>query len=227
MNLTKKNLFKYIANFEKDINDYIKQNSGSEQISSFDELTLEFDKISTFIINDNNIPESVLNFISAENFEKDAILPTGYEPIKSILNLYEFIKDFAQSNIDKAIKNKDFESVIDNLTLAIKTDIHNVPMLEVVAQKFKELNLNSELIELYKLMFVYTLNPLYFEKIGDILFDIEEYEEALDAYLNCAEGSEEYSRIYEKLAEVFGKINDNDSRIACLEHAKRIQEENG
>lgn len=109
----------------------------------------------------------------------------------------------------------------------IKQDIKNISMVEEVAPVFIENKLYKELIELYRTEFFYSMNPLCFEKIGDVFFTEEKYEEALDSYMSCAECSENYSQIFEKLADVFGKLNDNDSRIACLEQIKIIKGNNG
>ncbi len=123
------------------------------------------------------------------------------------------------SSLYKSKANKIINDFIDNP--------QNIKLIDSVEKDFIDTKLYTELIELYRLEFFYTMNPICFEKIGDILYKQKKYEEALDSYLSCAEISENYSPIFKKLGKVFGKINDNDSRLACIEQAKLIERENG
>lgn len=128
-----------------------------------------------------------------------------------------------EKDIKTAIKKKNFKKAMKDIILAVKEDIKNVVLIENLAGEFLEQGLVNDLIEMYKLMFYYTVNPLYFEKIGDILYEKEEYSDAIENYLNCAEGMGRYSPIYRKLANVFDKINDNESKLECLRQVEIIE----
>lgn len=118
-----------------------------------------------------------------------------------------------------AIENKDYKKASEVLSLAFLENSQNIDLIKYIEKEFIDSELYNEVIELYKLEFIYTSNPICFEKIGDIYVLTNELEQALDAYLNCAEISEDNHDIYIKLADVFGKLNDNESRIACLKQA--------
>ena len=129
----------------------------------------------------------------------------------------------SEKDIKTAIKKKDFSKAMNNIILAVKEDMKNVVYIENLADEFIENGLSNDLIEMYKLMFYYTVNTIYFEKIVDVLYKNEEYSEAVENYLNCAEGIGGYSQIYKKLANVFEKLNDNESKLACLKQVEIIE----
>ena len=128
-----------------------------------------------------------------------------------------------EKDIKTAIKKKNYQKAMKDIINAVREDMKNVVLVELLEKDFIENNLLNDLIEMYKMMFYYTIKPTYFEKIGDILYRQEEYSEALDNYLNCAEGIGGYSQIYKKLADVFEKLNDNESSLACLKQAELIE----
>lgn len=128
-----------------------------------------------------------------------------------------------EKDIKTAIKKKNYKKAMDAIISAVREDMKNVVLIEHLEKEFIENNLLNDLIEMYKLMFYYTIKPIYFEKIGDILCKQEEYSEALENYLNCAEGMGGYSQIYRKLADVFEKLNDNESKLACLKQVELIE----
>ena len=151
-------------------------------------------------------------------------LPQEYEPLKKIYQLHSYIKQYCENKIKNSNNN---EEMLDYLSFALEVNPNNVSLFNYVIEQYEEAELNKELINVYKLMFFYLLNPVYFEKMGDIYYKMEEWNSALDAYLTCAESSDEYAEIYKKLANVFEKINDNESRLACLAHAETIEDSNG
>jgi len=220
MNLTEKNLFKYLKDYSERIYHFINNETIDEAVLK--DLLNDFDDISVFLILSDKTPKIVKDYISAENFDENTNLPEDYSEIKSVLKLREYITKKCTKNIKNSIKNKNFTDIIKYISIGLKADNKNTVLAENIAEMYKENELYSNLIELYRIMFIYTENPLYFEKIGDTYYDTEKFNEAIDSYLNCAEATEDYVQIYEKLAKTFGKVNDNESRIACLNHIKQI-----
>ncbi len=115
----------------------------------------------------------------------------------------------------------------ESLCKAIELSPKNVKLVEELAPRFIKAGLQEELIKLYKIAYIYNIEPEYFEKIGDLYNDIENYEEAINYYLNYCESTEPASRIYYKLAEIFEKNNDSESAQTSLEFAKKLEAENG
>ena len=88
----------------------------------------------------------------------------------------------------------------------------------------KENKLYKELIELYRTAFIYTTDPVNLEKIGDIQAILKNYNEAIDSYLSFAEINGPTTNIYDKLANLFEKINDESSKLACIEQKKMLED---
>lgn len=114
----------------------------------------------------------------------------------------------------------------EELCKAIEETPKNVKLVDKFATRFKKAGLYEELIKLYKLGFIYNLEPKYFEKIGDLYRKLENYEEALNYYLNYCEITNPTPKIYYKLAEVFEKNNDIESKQSCIDFAKKLESEN-
>lgn len=225
MELTEHNVSLYIDNYSSDIDEVINSNIvDREKLYS---ILSEFDNISAFIISKKSTPDDVKTFLSEEYLNPDSNISNKYIGLKSIFKLKSYIKNIAEKEIKKALKNKDYSKVISELAMAITTDIKNIVMFEYIIDLLKEKEQFKKIIELYRMMFVYTLNPMYFEKIGDAFADMNNYQEAIDSYLSCAEYTDNYAEIYEKLAEMFKKVNDEESRIACLKQVDAIRGENG
>lgn len=115
----------------------------------------------------------------------------------------------------------------EELCRAIEDHPKNVKLVDKFATRFKKARLYEELIKLYKMAFVYNVEPKYFEKIGDLYTKIENYEEAINYYLNYCESTKPTPKIYYKLADVFEKNNDSESKHACLDFAKKLETEHG
>lgn len=222
MELNNENIFKAINNLDSKISAImnIEFNLETDKVN---DILLNYFEISDFLVTKSDTPENVISFIILGDDLIDIKLPQEYEPLKKIHDLYDYIKIYIEKNIQFALEENDYNKIYKLLSFAMKTNVKNIVLAEYIADKFEQCGLNKELIDLYKLMFIYNLNPKYFEKIGDIYYKMEEYQDALDSYLNCAEVSEEYAEIYRKLANVFETINDNDSRLACLSHAEIIE----
>lgn len=221
MELCKDNIFDYIQNLSFEIDEIISS-------SEFDRVRIKnvlysYQKITSYLIT-IELFEDVRNFIIAGQDMAEAQLPKEYESLKKIYELHSFVKQYCENKIKTS---SDCFEKYDYLGFALEINPNNVYLFNYVIEEYEKLELHKELISVYKLMFFYLLNPIYFEKIGDLYYKMEEWNNALDAYLTCAESSEEYAEIYKKLADVFEKINDNDSRLACLEHARTIEGANG
>lgn len=113
------------------------------------------------------------------------------------------------------------------LCKTIEESPKNVKLVDKLATRFKKAGLYEELIKLYKLGFIYNVEPKYFEKIGDLYTKIGNYEEAINYYLNYCESTKPKAKIYYKLAEIFEKNNDLESRQSCLDFAKKLEAELG
>ena len=77
----------------------------------------------------------------------------------------------------------------DKICKEIELNPKNVSLTENLEERFKKAVLQEELIKLYKIAFIYNVEPRYFEKIGDLYNEIENYEEAINYYLNYCESS--------------------------------------
>lgn len=115
----------------------------------------------------------------------------------------------------------------DEICKEIELNPKNVSLVENLEERFKKAGLQEELIKLYKIAFIYNVEPKYFEKIGDLYNEVENYEEAINYYLNYCESSKVTPEIYYKLADTFKKNNDLESHHACIEYAKKLELENG
>ena len=115
----------------------------------------------------------------------------------------------------------------ESLCNAIEINPKNVKLVEELAPRFIKAALQEELIKLYKIAYIYNIEPEFFEKIGDLYREIENYEEAINYYLNYCESTEPTPNIYYKLAELFERNNDSESAKASLEFAKKLESENG
>lgn len=224
MKLSVKNIFAQINNYYSEVENFI--NSEEFNVTKCFELLDKYKSLSTFIISHKNIPENVAVFLISDENVEDIVLPLEYVGLKGILSLRNYIRNYYDKLIKTDLKKGAFEQIIENIVYAIRLDIKNVSMFEYIVEHYELNNLDKELIEVYKLLFIYSLNPKYFEKIGDVYFKMKDYNSAIDSYLSCAESSDENVEIYKKLAVVFEKINDNDSRLACLNHIKVIEDLN-
>lgn len=224
MKLSVNNIFDNINDFSKEVKIFI--NSENFDVVKCFELLDKYKDLSTFIVSQKNILEEVATFLISDENVEEIVLPKEYLNLKSVLKLYDYIRKYYDDLIKNDVKNEKLEEAIEHLVCAIRFNIKNVFMIEYLVNYYQDNDLNKELVDIYKLIFIYTLNPKYFEKIGDIYLKLEDYNSALDSYLSCAESSEETVEIYKKLAVVFEKINDNDSRLACLNHIKTLEASN-
>lgn len=224
MKLSVNNIFDNINDFSKEVKIFI--NSENFDVVKGFELLDKYKDLSTFIVSQKNILEEVATFLISDENVEEIVLPKEYLNLKSVLKLHDYIRKYYDDLIKNDVKNEKLEEAIEHLVCAIRFNIKNVFMFEYLVNYYQDNDLNKELVDIYKLIFIYTLNPKYFEKIGDIYLKLEDYNSALDSYLSCAESSEETVEIYKKLAVVFEKINDNDSRLACLNHIKTLEASN-
>ncbi|MBR3890205.1 hypothetical protein IKJ53_06785, partial [bacterium] len=137
------------------------------------------------------------------------------------------IYKYYSEKIKDSIKTGNESAVFDYLAQAVELDVKNVVLVEEISSKFKKSEKLEELIKLYKIMFVRTVKPKYFEKIADLYVKLEQYDEAINYYLNYCESVEPSAKVYYKLADTFAKNNDTESMQSCLEFAKKLEAENG
>lgn len=129
-----------------------------------------------------------------------------------------------ESRIKSLIIKNEYSTLANVLVDAFKDNPVNISFVDYLEKDFLANGLETELIELYKMKFYYTLEPNVFEKIGDIYYNNKEYDQALTSYLDCAEISENNSKIYKKLANTFKIMGDEKSAQACMEQFKLIEE---
>ena len=192
-------------------------------------LSLFISEIDLFIKNKSKIlnnPNMDKIFIAYNNLLAKSDFDT--EPLHTAFSKFQkYVTKTALAKIDTAMKKNNLSNLINYISIAIRTDLKNIKLLEKLSQKYKENCLYSELSEIYKMLFIYTSNIHYLEKIGDTDYKGGKYESALDNYLGFAEISDPNSKIYKKMAKVFGKLGDNASKSACLKQAKILEGENG
>ena len=227
MTINEQNVFLQLEKFNSKIDEIINRAPDNFDYSECEDVVRLYLHISSVIVTMENVPENVLLFLSSDDNLNDIDIPEKYAAIKRIDDFNSFIELFYEDKIKKSLKYNDISKLTEYLVQAVKICIKNIELFKYVTDFYKENKMYKELIEIYKLMFIYSLNSVYFEKIGDMHYLLEDYNSALDSYLTCAESSDESVEIYKKLADVFEKINDNDSRLACLEHIKTIEEANG
>lgn len=186
-------------------------------------------EVDLFIKNKSKILDNPdLDKIFADYNELIAVADPIEKQIESAFCKFQkYITKTALAKIDTAIKKHNLSNLINYISIAIRTDLKNIKLLEKLSSAFKENFLYSELSEIYKMLFIYTSNINYLEKIGDFDYKNGKYESALDNYLGFAEISDPNPRIYKKMAKVFGKLGDNDSKSACLKQVKILEDENG
>lgn len=221
MSISKSKLHDYLDDFKKRVDALSSDGVDFNNTDGIDLIISLYDEISSFLIDAKGIPDVVRRYIISKEEEK---LPDEYSALFALNRLYEAIRLSAKKQIDSYVSEKNYSEAIEIFSKALRFDVRNIELIEYIEPVFKNYGLNNELIDLYKVEFVYTLNPLCFEKAGDIYYEANDFNSAIDSYLNCAEISENYLSIYEKLAEVFGKTNDETSKNACLEQIKRIKD---
>ena len=136
-------------------------------------------------------------------------------------------ENIEKEKIKKYLDKKNYKKAYPMVMSAICSDIKNVTLLDLLASEFKKYKMDKDLIEVHKLEFQYTLNPKYFEKIGDIYSKTGDLELALENYFNYAENSKPTARIYKKLAKTFEKQGDLESMKTCISQAELLKGSNG
>ena len=152
--------------------------------------------------------------------------PLEVKPLKKYKKFHKHIYKYYSEKIKDSIKSGDETVVFDYLAQAVELDVKNVVLVEEISSRFKKSEKLEELIKLYKIMFVRTVKPKYFEKIADLYVKLGQYDEAINYYLNYCESVEPSAKVYYKLAETFAKNNDTESMQSCLEFAKKLEAEN-
>ena len=220
MSLSKSKLNNCLKEFQTDAESIT--NVDFENTEKINIIISKYNEMSAFISDLKGIPEEVRKFVISG--EKPDRFPEEYSALLSIETLRENIKASAAGQIQKAVLDKNFGKAVDIFGKAIRFDIKNIELVEYLEDIFKNQDLTEELIDLYKVEFIYTLNPLCFEKTGDIYYGKGDCESATDAYLSCAEINGDYLPVYEKLAVIFEKNGDDTSRQACLQQIQRIKD---
>lgn len=212
----------------KKITDNIRSLSKSIE-NNFDKDEIEriysdYDDICLDIIADESIPKDISDYILKDltNIQ----LPQKYLILSEMYEFKERITKILRNKISDAVKTGSFSEIADYLMFALRVDIKNVELYDYVADLYKENELYKELIEVYRTAFIFTTNPDYFTKIGDVQILMKNYDSAIDSYLSYAEIKGPTAEIYKKLAELFDKINDNESKLACIEQMKSLEVSN-
>ena len=161
MNNSYKTVIKDIKKFSKDTDEFLKKKFIDE--SSLNSLLKEFDRLSAIIFISDYTPDTVKDFLSAETLSDEVVLPDEFLPLCSILKLRKFVSEYYKEELKKYLMKEDYNGIISIIATAIKVDIKNCIMAEYIADLFIKNELYSNLIELYKMMLVYTVNHMYFE----------------------------------------------------------------
>lgn len=220
MKITKSNLCEYISDFEKSVSDLSEKSFSLSEWKDICKLFSQYDELTSFLVSSDETPANIKEYLI--NGSK-----TEFPEEYSYLELYEKFKKKSADNlidlINKNLKEQDIKSVLNYITYLVQTDINRVEIFEKTADYFIENELTQELIEVYKILFFYSSNPLYFEKIGDVYSSAGDYEKAVSSYIDCAEVSDNNVGVYKKLAEIFKKTGDEVSYNACMEQMKIVE----
>ena len=197
------------------------------------ELSKLTESLSTKIKNLYNCPIKDIDLDSfietVKEYEELLFLQPNNSTTDKLIDITD-LKDkyslFLKEKIKTLIKNKNMDDAIELIIGGIQLDTKNIVLAEDVIKLFADYELYSEGAELYKIMFLYTSNPKYFEKTGDLYMLKNDYDSAVDSYLNYVEMTDGGVNVYKKLANLFNKLNDKISENACLEQIKIFEEEN-
>lgn len=215
-------MLKNIENLSLNIENFSKSLEQSFSQLEIEKLYSELDEFFISFVSDKYIPENVRNCVVNENLE--STLLQEYPIFSQITNLKIQIRLCLEKQILQELKNNNFEKVAECLLFAMKLDIKYVVLFGCIENDYKENKLYKELIELYRTAFIYTTDPVNLEKIGDIQAILKNYNEAIDSYLSFAEINGPTTNIYDKLANLFEKINDESSKLACIEQKKMLED---
>lgn len=193
---------KAVIKLDSMMSDFVRKKSKILDNPEFDEILTEYNKLA-----------------AKTDFQE-------LQRLDTIQNFKKYVSQTAKKNIESALKKQKLSDLIRYITAAVMVDAQNLKLVEKLSFKYKEFHLYNELNELYKMIFICTSDTKYLEKMGDVDCVRKDYEAALDNYLGYAETSDPTPRIYKKLAKVFEKLGDGDSRDACLEQVKMIESGN-
>ena len=73
-------------------------------------------------------------------------------------NFMQLLRVILQKKKKNDVKNEKLEESIEHLVCAIRFNIKNVFMIEYLVNYYQDNDLNKELVDIYKLIFIYTLN---------------------------------------------------------------------
>lgn len=122
--------------------------------------------------------------------------------------------------INTMVSVDDYQSICN----AIENDPKNVSLVSALEEYFQKAELYEELVKLYKIAFIYNLDPIYFEKIAELYIKMDDYQEAINYYLKfCETKSPEPKTLY-RLANIFEKTGDLKSKEMCLGMVEKCDE---
>lgn len=205
----------------RDIKDLLKSKSNDFDKSKIEKLYSNLDNFLIGVVSDKTLSDKLIDCVIKKDFNNELL---GKYPIFSEINEFkEFVKNKFKELLLKKLKKDDFNSIAENLLFAIKSDIGNIVLFDYISDLYKEKGLNKELIELYRTAFIVTTDAEYFIKIGDIQDVLGNFEGAINSYLTFAEINGPTKEIYKKLANMFEKVNDEESRLACIEQMNNLE----
>lgn len=164
--------------------------------------------------------DKILDFFSKYDYQ-DSIQQSTLELIKELKSKLNY---YFKSKIISNLKTENYENITYLIILAVQTDIKNISYIEYIEQAFIDKELFTEIIELYKIIFLYYPEEKYLEKIGDIYLLANNLPAAIDSFLNAAEISTNNISLYQKLANIFDSTGDTESKNICLEQIQKLKE---
>ena len=213
-------MFQKLKKISENIEQFSSIQNDELDFAKIEELYTEYDNICLDIISDRRTPQSVSDYILKDI---DNEISKEYYILKEMTTLKENVRNILKNKLLERLQNNDFEKISQLLLFALRIDIKNIVLFDYIENLFREYELYKELIELYRTAFIVTTNPDYFIKIGDIQAIKEDYNSAIDSYLSYAELNGATVDIYKKLEKMFEKINDEDSRLACIQQIKSLE----
>ena len=186
--------------------------------SLHEELALE-------LVLSKNTPESVKEYLS-DYENKQGNLPPKYQVLDEYNSLIDELRPKITDKINETIKKDGLSNIIEIISTCSLFNYNHLHSVTKIEKRILKHKIFTPLIKLYKELFYRTSSVKYLERIGDLYVKLNDYDNAIESYLNFAEVSEPSAKIYIKMAKVFSELKDVESRNMCIEQAKILEGNN-
>lgn len=215
-------VFDRLTDFESDIDKLLRKKTVFYDDKLADVIN-KYNSVSLVLVKNPKTPEEVLAYLCDIDYKNIKNIPNEYKALVKYRKLLTKASKEAKTKIKELMQRKDHVKAISSIVRAIRIFPKNIALAAMLDKILNKSKLHSELIEIYKMAFYYTLDPSWFVKLGDLYFSIKEYDNAIDTYLNCGEVTVPSKSLYKKLAKAFDKTGDTESKNACLEQIKLLE----